>query len=125
MSSCGKLILSYSITNFRLTMSTLMVTTYGYKVKSADDAYLGLIERVMKMTVEAGSHGATIVDFFPIRKRNTISCNEPLTVLFSVAKMPAWVPGAGFKRHALKTKKLVRELLDRPFNSVRQQMVRP
>ena len=45
-----------------------MITTYGYKVKSSDDPYLRLIERVMKMTVEVGSHGSTIVDFFPFCK---------------------------------------------------------
>ena len=101
-----------------------MITTYGYKVQSYDDPYLQLVERVTKMTVEAGSHASTLVDFFPIclwSSRILLNCSPNTDI---VIYMPDWLPGAGFKRHAAKTKVLVREWLDRPFNMVKQQMVK-
>ena len=38
--------------------------------------------------------------------------------------VPAWVPGAGFKRKAREWRALSRAMLERPFEMVRRNMVR-
>ena len=40
-----------------------------------------------------------------------------------VKYVPAWFPGAGFKRLAQKTKELTRKMVDQPFNTVKYQVV--
>ena len=40
-----------------------------------------------------------------------------------VSHIPAWFPGAGFKRHALYCRKLTNEMVDRPFEFVKKNMV--
>jgi len=47
-----------------------------------------------------------LVDFFPILKY-----------------VPVWAPGAGFKRHALATRKKVQQMYESPFQTVREKMV--
>ena len=41
------------------------MVTYGYEFKSADDPRREMVERVVKMTIEAGSAGTALVDFMP------------------------------------------------------------
>lgn len=38
--------------------------------------------------------------------------------------IPAWFPGAKFKREALRSRKLAQEVLDVPFEFVKTQIVR-
>jgi hypothetical protein len=40
-----------------------------------------------------------------------------------VKHVPAWMPGAGFKRKAREWRKLSRELIERPFAMVKRKMV--
>ncbi|OBZ74478.1 O-methylsterigmatocystin oxidoreductase [Grifola frondosa] len=47
-----------------------------------------------------------LVDFFPILKN-----------------LPTWMPGAGFKRQAFEVRRLVRTLLDTPFEMVKDAML--
>lgn len=37
--------------------------------------------------------------------------------------VPTWLPGAGFKRQALKWRRSVRAMLDLPFRMVQERMV--
>jgi hypothetical protein len=41
------------------------MATYGYEFESDDDPRRAMIERVVKMTVEAGATGTALVDFMP------------------------------------------------------------
>jgi len=43
----------------------------------------------------------------------------------SVKYIPAWFPGAGFKKKALKWRKLARDMIDRPYDMVKAQFVHP
>lgn len=44
-------------------------------------------------------------------------------VSFPVRYIPAWFPGAKFKRHALRTRKLVNESMSKPFDFVKRSRV--
>lgn len=45
-------------------------------------------------------------------------------MLYLVRHIPTWMPGAGFKRHALKARAAILAMLDRPYELVKQQRVR-
>ena len=43
----------------------MTMATYGHRVVSDDDAYVNLVEKTNSMTVQSGTPGGTVVDFFP------------------------------------------------------------
>ncbi|OBZ68047.1 O-methylsterigmatocystin oxidoreductase [Grifola frondosa] len=92
--------------NFLWFAAALVVEiTYGHRVTSLDDKYIGLAERATTATAEAGSPGSMLVDFFPILK-----------------ELPAWLPGCDFKRRALDARPHIRAFLDMPFQMVKDAM---
>ncbi|CCL99826.1 uncharacterized protein FIBRA_01850 [Fibroporia radiculosa] len=90
----------------RFAAAMIMKIAYGHTVTSIDDKYIHIAESAAKETVEAGGPGSMLVDFFPF-----------LTL------WPLWFPGAGFKRKAFEVRALVRNMLDTPFNMVKNAML--
>ncbi|KAL0952779.1 hypothetical protein HGRIS_007003 [Hohenbuehelia grisea] len=89
----------------RYAAATIMKITYGHDVKSSDDLFVQLAEKAGTATIESGTPAATLVDFLPLMKY-----------------VPTWMPGAGFKRNALKCRELVQRMMDVPFQKVKQDM---
>jgi hypothetical protein len=48
---------------------------------------------------------------------------SPDKLFFTVRHIPTWMPGAGFKRHALRTRVKVRTMHDTPYEMVRKATV--
>ncbi|KAA1466823.1 cytochrome P450 [Dentipellis sp. KUC8613] len=89
----------------RFAAGTIMKIAYGHTVNSVDELYVGLAEDAATDTVKDLTPGSMLVDFFPALKN-----------------LPAWMPGAGFKRRAFKTKVKVRKMLDTPYQMVQNTM---
>ncbi|KAI0920236.1 hypothetical protein AcV5_010032 [Taiwanofungus camphoratus] len=89
----------------RFTAAMIVEIAYGHSIISLDDELIRLAEQATKETVESGSAGSMLVDFFPALKY-----------------VPMWMPGAGFKRKASEVKRLVRRMLDTPFEMVKDAM---
>ncbi|EAU87749.2 cytochrome P450 [Coprinopsis cinerea okayama7 len=89
----------------RFAASTILKITYGHEVHSADDRFVQLAERAATMTVQSGSPAATLVDFFPVMRH-----------------IPTWAPFSSFKRKALETRKAVEDMMEIPFQLVKQEM---
>ncbi|KAK7688877.1 hypothetical protein QCA50_007568 [Cerrena zonata] len=89
----------------RFTAATVAEIAYGLTVRSLDDEYIHLADRTASETVEAGSAGSMLVDFFPILKH-----------------YPLWLPGSGWKRNALRIRDLAKAMNDVPFNRVKDDM---
>lgn len=87
----------------RFAAGTIMKITYGHTVRSTDELYVRLAEEAGTDTVTVGSPGSVLVDFFPALKH-----------------IPSWMPGAGFKRHALRTRIKVRTMHDAPYEMVQK-----
>lgn len=87
----------------RFAAGTIMKITYGHTVRSNDELYVRLAEEAGMDTVTGGSPGSVLVDFFP-----------------ALRHIPTWMPGAGFKRHALRTRIKVRNMHDTPYEMVRK-----
>ncbi|KAG2151901.1 cytochrome P450 [Suillus cothurnatus] len=79
--------------------------SYGYEVKENNDPFVDLADRALEEFSQATAHGAFMVDIMP-----------------SLAKVPEWFPGAGFKRLAREWHETVEEMVSAPYNFVKNQM---
>ncbi|KAH6917895.1 cytochrome P450 [Coprinopsis sp. MPI-PUGE-AT-0042] len=93
-------------THLRLFYGSIsMKISYGYDVKDAHDPYLVAAEGAMGGFLEAGIPGRFWVDLFPLLKY-----------------VPAWMPGAEFKRKAARWRYLNDISLERPFKHVMDKL---
>ena len=101
------------------------MAAYGYPVVSDFDPYVMLVEKTAALTVAPGAPGGTLVDFLPAcRNLHIITIfNFKNTDRTSVRYIPSWFPGAGFKRHALETRKHIDDILNVPYDFVKQRRV--
>lgn len=79
--------------------------SHGYDVKENDDPFIDLANRVTANGSEATEPGAFLVDILPF-----------------LAKVPAWFPGAGFKRIAREWRGTLEEMVSAPHKFVKDQM---
>jgi hypothetical protein len=83
-----------------------MKIAYGVTVKDINDPYVNNAEKAMHGMVEAGTPGRFLVNLIP-----------------SMRHVPAWFPGAGWKRMAKVFVALNKEVAYAPFELVKEQMV--
>jgi hypothetical protein len=79
---------------------------YGHDISPTNDYFVTLSEQAVKKIAEALLPGAYAVNTFPILRH-----------------IPAWFPGAGFKRFAAECKTLTDNMQNVPFNFVRKNTV--
>ncbi|KAG1879784.1 cytochrome P450 [Suillus subluteus] len=79
--------------------------TYGYEVKENDDPFIDLADRAISQFSQ-GQSGKFMVDILPF-----------------LAKVPAWFPGAGFKRIAREWRRTLEEMVSAPHEFVKDQIV--
>ncbi|KAF7368174.1 Cytochrome P450 [Mycena venus] len=92
--------------NFRhMTGALIMDIAYGIKVLPSDDPYIQMVEKAMHDLSNASIPGAFLVDTFP-----------------SLKYVPSWFPGTGFKRKAKEWRKVVREVLEKPFHETKRNI---
>ncbi|EKM54591.1 uncharacterized protein PHACADRAFT_210387 [Phanerochaete carnosa HHB-10118-sp] len=107
----------------QFSAAVIMEITYGHRVSSDDDPYIGMAEGMSRIIVESG-HSLSIIDFFP-----------------SLRYLPSWFPGNWLGRFAkgalssilfvlllsmnilLDAAPFLKNIRDVPFEQVRQQMV--
>lgn len=84
-----------------------MNSVYGIDIQESDDPYISTAEACLQGLAEAGVAGAFLVDLLPFLKH-----------------VPSWIPGAGFRKKAAHWKQLNTQLVDKPFDVVKQRIVR-
>ena len=88
-------------------VSTILKLVYGMNIHEDDDSdYAKIIEIVAAAIVEAGNPGTFLVDLLPFMKF-----------------IPAWFPGAGWKRKANYWRKVGEYFVNTPWNTVKEQLV--
>ncbi|KAG2067911.1 cytochrome P450 [Suillus decipiens] len=80
--------------------------SHGYEVKENGDPFVDLANCVIEHASQATVPGAFMVDILPF-----------------LAKVPAWFPGAGFKRLAHEWRGALEEMVSAPHEFVKEQMV--
>ncbi|KAK7463681.1 hypothetical protein VKT23_007024 [Stygiomarasmius scandens] len=93
----------------RAAAAIILQITYGIqideKVDEEGDNYVSLADKAMSNLARAGLFGTYMVDYVPALKY-----------------LPPWLPGASFKRLASQWRALTLEMLNRPFDMVKQKM---
>nr|BAK09496.1 cytochrome P450 [Postia placenta] len=89
----------------RYNGALMLEIAYGHPVASAEDEYMAFADRSVAALTDIGSIASTLVDFVPILKY-----------------IPTWMPGAGFKRQALRAKDMWAEMTRIPYQRVRDDM---
>ena len=101
---------------------------YSHSVSSVNDARIQKIDEAVGGILGTGTPGSMLVDFFPIRMYSALAI--PFTVRLScytggvVKHIPAWMPGAGWKRTAQRLRPAIDAMNLDPFREVVRDMVR-
>jgi hypothetical protein len=86
------------------------------------DPYIDLATRAMDEMVIAITPGTHMVDLIPACR--SFDSTNPLILTSVVKYVPSWMPGAGFKKTAEAFRETAHELINKPYNMVKEQMVR-
>ncbi|KAG2032312.1 cytochrome P450 [Suillus americanus] len=87
------------------TGAIILRISYGYEVKENDDPFVDLADRATSQASQ-GLLGVFMVDYLPF-----------------LTKVPAWFPGAGFKRIAREWRGTLEKMVSAPHEFVKDQMV--
>ena len=102
--------IDYHIARFNIGHSlpgaVIMAIIYGQDVSPNKDYFIDLAERAIGAISEGYPASAFLLNVLPFLKY-----------------IPAWFPGAGFKRFALKGRAMAYEMRDVPFQNVRRKLV--
>ncbi|KAJ7591425.1 cytochrome P450 [Mycena floridula] len=85
--------------------AVILRISHGYEVKEVDDPFVKLADMATEQFSLATSPGLFLVDLIP-----------------ALANVPNWCPGAGFKTTAKAWAATLVEMVDQPYNFVKQQM---
>ncbi|KAG6915061.1 hypothetical protein DXG01_013668 [Tephrocybe rancida] len=86
-------------------VAIILRISHGYQVQEKDDPLVKIADTASDQFSLSTIPGKYLVDTLP-----------------SLRHVPAWLPGAGFKRMAKEWSATLHELVDRPHNFVKQQM---
>ncbi|KAH9487255.1 Cytochrome P450 monooxygenase COX2 [Psilocybe cubensis] len=85
--------------------STIMGIAYGITVEDSADPYISNAEKALEGLVEAGIPGTFLVDLIP-----------------ALLYVPAWLPGAGFKKKAAYWSKINDDVINKPFEYIENEL---
>ncbi|KAI9001294.1 cytochrome P450 [Trametes punicea] len=83
----------------------ILMMSHGYKVQDENDPFVATVDEAMEQFAVCTAPGAFLANIFP-----------------ALAHIPAWFPGAGFRKTAAAWRKTLDEMCDRPHEFVKQQM---
>ncbi|KAG6810412.1 hypothetical protein H0H92_011973 [Tricholoma furcatifolium] len=89
----------------RTTAAIVLEICYGHHVAEKGDEYVTLADKALAGASASGVFGSYMVDYIPLLKH-----------------VPTWMPGANFKRQALKWRKFALEMLNQPFDMVKNRL---
>ncbi|KAF6751123.1 cytochrome P450 98A3 [Ephemerocybe angulata] len=87
--------------------ASIMRTAYGFDDTKHNESLVLGAEEIVGAFGEAAVPGKYLVNIFP-----------------SLSMVPAWFPGAGWKRHFMKVAELTRNVVSAPFQEAKEQLAR-
>ncbi|KAG6898821.1 hypothetical protein C0993_003909 [Termitomyces sp. T159_Od127] len=97
--------------------------TYGYEVKENDDVFVELANKSVAQFSVATTPGAFVVDVFPQRQLVSLTTLRTDIIFYQpVRHVPAWFPGASFKRKAKEWAATLAEMVEQPFTFVKKEL---
>ncbi|PYH48073.1 cytochrome P450 [Aspergillus saccharolyticus JOP 1030-1] len=110
--------------------AVILKIAYGYTIEPhGRDPLVDLVNEAMDQFSIAGSPGRWLVDTIPLCLFfcQTQPCDISLLTFettYAVKHLPAWFPGASFKRTGLAWNRTLLTTIEKPYQFVRQQMQR-
>ncbi|EKM61159.1 uncharacterized protein PHACADRAFT_134438 [Phanerochaete carnosa HHB-10118-sp] len=89
----------------RSAAAIVMMLSYGHQIAPEGDIYVTIADKALSGLGQAGIFGTYLVDYLTFLKY-----------------IPAWFPGASFKRQALEWRHMNQLMLNAPFEMVKQKM---
>ncbi|KAI0824638.1 cytochrome P450 [Trametes gibbosa] len=83
----------------------ILMMSHGYEVQAENDPFVATVDEAMEQFAVCTSASAFLANIFP-----------------ALAHVPAWVPGAGFRKIAADWRKTLDQMCDRPHDFVKQRM---
>ncbi|KAH9917059.1 cytochrome P450 monooxygenase [Fomitopsis serialis] len=77
----------------KYAVAIIMGLGYGISISSMDDEFIQHVDHAVESVFQSGGPAAMLIDFFPVLKY-----------------LPAWMPGAGFKRLARQVQGSIRDM---------------
>ena len=107
------------------TGGVILKITYGYNVQDTNDPLVNIAEAAVGGFSQASVPGAWLVDIFPARESEShlVETSHLSHTILQVRYVPDWMPGASFKVKAAQWRDFNMQLLNIPFDMVREQMV--
>ena len=98
--------------------------SHGYEVKEHNDPFVGLADQATEQFSLATAPGGFLVDLIPTCMAQTFY-TQPTSVSYSttVRHIPLWFPGAGFRRLANEWRMTLLQMVNQPYDLVKQQVV--
>ena len=101
-----------------------MHIAYGYQVKETEDPFLTAVELAVQQFSLSTAPGGFLVNLIPSRAYLFDSIHRnALSERWTVQYLPAWFPGAGFKKTAALWAESLVNMVEQPYQYVKQQMV--
>lgn len=104
--------------------------SHGYEVQEHDDPFVELANHATEQFSLSTAPGAFLVDVLPLRECYIVlpmsfmySILTAFAVICTVRFVPSWFPGAGFQKTAKAWRKTLEEMVDKPHEYVKQQVV--
>ena len=97
--------------------------SHGYEVKEHQDPFVDLADRAVDQFSTSTATGAFLVDVVPACRSIVSEHRTCFIHSFTVAHVPDWFPGAGFKTKAKEWHATLEEMVQRPYQFVKDQMV--
>ncbi|TBU32655.1 cytochrome P450 [Dichomitus squalens] len=83
----------------------ILMMSYGYQIKDEGDPLVELVNRALEQFAICTAPGAFLANIFP-----------------ALVHIPAWFPGAGFKKTAAAWRATLEQMCEDPYNLVKQQI---
>ncbi|KAI0637904.1 cytochrome P450 [Trametes polyzona] len=83
----------------------ILMMSHGYEVQAENDPFVATVDEAMEQFAVCTSASAFLANIFP-----------------ALIHIPAWVPGAGFRKIAASWRQTLDEMCDKPHEFVKQRM---
>jgi hypothetical protein len=109
---------------FSYAGAIIVLIVCGYQVQNKEDSMISLAESAMSQFKLLRNPVVYLVDYIPLcMPISTSMAIIPDDFASTVRYVPAWFPGAGFKKVASDVRRLVEENSNVPFQISVQEMV--
>jgi hypothetical protein len=110
----------------RTAGAIILRISHGYEVQERDDPFVKLADIATEQFSLSTSPGGFLVNLVPSRKVMSCSMDFVPYIVFcciQVSFIPDWFPGTGFKKTAREWANTLNEMIERPHQYVKDQMV--